>query len=720
MPEGVSSSTRRSGSSRSRNSRTAKESKLAGTEDLPLEYSNAYENQHEPSRIQQEYISSSELVNGHLQGQVFESNDTQRFIDPYQAQNVMFYPGINDMADALEALPMEIIRHFTLLREIDAKCVTTTPELTRLIKEFLNMPLPARELEAAAERAGGPNKISMEVQSKIAELASERERVLFRIRILIRELMPCLEEKMHVAGVAADAISRHVARLDYDFDELIVKNNEIPHEIRYGPETHPAYLPIVTATEQKQSTRSEARREAMAARKAAQAAQAQQAAAAAAATLVAHSGSGSGRNTPRGDDKSSRNAKSSVGNGRGSSTSKSRKGTNAVNSSNSANASNSGRSTNNSYSTNHGAELANSKGNGNNSTSSANGKAGSRFSNRDSNEDATPGRKRSNSGMDPAAVYTSGLSRNNSTSANSSTKRKRSANGDDIDANTSLQVDKKTNNGKADRSHRRDGEGDYMKEGDIDDDESKLFKKSGGSGSGGNSKKKGSSGSSSSANNNGSSSNNNSAKKKKNGGSFQSSGSNSRSSKNPKKSQKQHNEDDDLDDDGDNDMDDDDLNDEDDTRRKRNLDTKNSGKGSNSGSKASAAGRTESGNTSNGNDAEQVYCYCQQVSYGEMVACDGPFCAKEWFHLPCIGMSSPPEGKWFCRDCKKEIARQKRNQGTNYGNGNHNNQYPNENSDERKADYKASSNSINQSNKAQYGSKVEIDSNGNHSSANVS
>lgn len=55
---------------------------------------------------------------------------------------------------------------------------------------------------------------------------------------------------MHVAGVAADAISRHVARLDYDFDELIVKNNEIPHEIRYGPETHPAYLPIVTATEQ--------------------------------------------------------------------------------------------------------------------------------------------------------------------------------------------------------------------------------------------------------------------------------------------------------------------------------------------------------------------------------------------------------------------------------------------------------------------------------------
>lgn len=51
-----------------------------------------------------------------------------------------------------------------------------------------------------------------------------------------------------------------------------------------------------------------------------------------------------------------------------------------------------------------------------------------------------------------------------------------------------------------------------------------------------------------------------------------------------------------------------------------------------------------------------------------MVACDGPKCDKEWFHLPCIGMSSPPRGQWFCRDCKKELARQKRNQGNTHAN----------------------------------------------------
>jgi hypothetical protein len=27
---------------------------------------------------------------------------------------------------------------------------------------------------------------------------------------------------------------------------------------------------------------------------------------------------------------------------------------------------------------------------------------------------------------------------------------------------------------------------------------------------------------------------------------------------------------------------------------------------------------------------EPVYCYCQQVSYGEMVGCDNENCAREW------------------------------------------------------------------------------------------
>ena len=44
-------------------------------------------------------------------------------------------------------------------------------------------------------------------------------------------------------------------------------------------------------------------------------------------------------------------------------------------------------------------------------------------------------------------------------------------------------------------------------------------------------------------------------------------------------------------------------------------------------------------------DAEQLYCYCNGPSHGEMVACDMPGCEKEWFHLECVGLTKPPSTK---------------------------------------------------------------------------
>lgn len=53
-------------------------------------------------------------------------------------------------------------------------------------------------------------------------------------------------------------------------------------------------------------------------------------------------------------------------------------------------------------------------------------------------------------------------------------------------------------------------------------------------------------------------------------------------------------------------------------------------------------------------DDEPLYCYCQQVSYGEMVGCDGEHCEREWFHLPCTGLKELPKGEWYCDDCKAQ------------------------------------------------------------------
>ncbi|KAG1051786.1 hypothetical protein G6F46_004426 [Rhizopus delemar] len=45
---------------------------------------------------------------------------------------------------------------------------------------------------------------------------------------------------------------------------------------------------------------------------------------------------------------------------------------------------------------------------------------------------------------------------------------------------------------------------------------------------------------------------------------------------------------------------------------------------------------------------EPLYCYCQQVSFGEMVACDNADCEIEWFHIACVDLKTVPKGKWYC------------------------------------------------------------------------
>ncbi|SMN17956.1 similar to Saccharomyces cerevisiae YHR090C YNG2 Subunit of the NuA4 histone acetyltransferase complex that acetylates histone H4 and H2A [Maudiozyma saulgeensis] len=61
------------------------------------------------------------------------------------------------------------------------------------------------------------------------------------------------------------------------------------------------------------------------------------------------------------------------------------------------------------------------------------------------------------------------------------------------------------------------------------------------------------------------------------------------------------------------------------------------------------------------NDEEDktLYCFCQRVSFGEMVACDGPNCKYEWFHYDCVNLKEPPKGTWYCPDCTQEMAKTK-------------------------------------------------------------
>lgn len=169
----------------------------------------------------------------------------QRALNVTSANDLL--PGLNDILDAFEAMPMELVKYFTLLKEIDAKCINTIPVINRSIASYID------DLHAPP----GPAK-----SDKVARLT--------KIRKHIHEVIPCLEEKMHVTSVAADVLAKHLFRINNDY-QVITRNNEIPELVRIGSLNHRAIVldPSTThdANKLAQLQRSESRREALAARK---------------------------------------------------------------------------------------------------------------------------------------------------------------------------------------------------------------------------------------------------------------------------------------------------------------------------------------------------------------------------------------------------------------------------------------------------------------------
>ncbi|TPX08887.1 uncharacterized protein E0L32_009591 [Thyridium curvatum] len=56
---------------------------------------------------------------------------------------------------------------------------------------------------------------------------------------------------------------------------------------------------------------------------------------------------------------------------------------------------------------------------------------------------------------------------------------------------------------------------------------------------------------------------------------------------------------------------------------------------------------------------DKKYCICQNVSFGDMVACDNDDCPYEWFHWSCVGLKSEPNGTWFCPVCTEKMKKGK-------------------------------------------------------------
>ncbi len=53
-------------------------------------------------------------------------------------------------------------------------------------------------------------------------------------------------------------------------------------------------------------------------------------------------------------------------------------------------------------------------------------------------------------------------------------------------------------------------------------------------------------------------------------------------------------------------------------------------------------------------DDDTRYCFCNERSYGEMVACENEECKYQWFHTGCLQMKKVPDEDedWYCPACR--------------------------------------------------------------------
>lgn len=180
-------------------------------------------------------------------------------------QSIDIYPGVTHFADAITALPKELVRHFTLLKEVDAKIFAPEEALFQLVDAALENPPPPeieRTLNNDAASNAAPTSAPMSTQNSSNGLATNGHarpqppaggtndsrvfdprnfprRHLFRqTAVKITDLLVALEEKNHVISTANDALQKQLARIDDIWPHL---EAEFSEEAKWGSDTHWAY-----------------------------------------------------------------------------------------------------------------------------------------------------------------------------------------------------------------------------------------------------------------------------------------------------------------------------------------------------------------------------------------------------------------------------------------------------------------------------------------------
>ncbi|KAI4949600.1 hypothetical protein J4E91_005340 [Alternaria rosae] len=156
-----------------------------------------------------------------------------------------FLPALTYFTGAVDAFPKEIIKHFSMFKEVEAKLHDPEQMLTELLDEIAQQPATTKAQLAAIEQAStasenntslnpsNPDNLSPEEHAAI-----QKRQLFFRLRMLIANMLPTLDEKLVVLQGAKATKDKGLMRMHHSFSQL---DGEISDEARYGSLTHWAY-----------------------------------------------------------------------------------------------------------------------------------------------------------------------------------------------------------------------------------------------------------------------------------------------------------------------------------------------------------------------------------------------------------------------------------------------------------------------------------------------
>jgi len=198
---------------------------------------------------------------------------------PAQEQPIDIFPAITHFTDAITALPKELVRHFTLLKEVDAKTFAPEAALFQVLDAALKDPIP--DPARSVNDASTPASVATSAQNSTADAASNvnpaaapsndgsvnaaafdpgnlPRRQLFRQTAWkIQDMLLSLDEKNHVISTANDALQKQIGRIEEIWPHL---ENSFSEEAKWGSTTHWAYVenrPSKTANAQAERSRRE-------------------------------------------------------------------------------------------------------------------------------------------------------------------------------------------------------------------------------------------------------------------------------------------------------------------------------------------------------------------------------------------------------------------------------------------------------------------------------